>query len=271
MSFREDVRILLAGQVNGHCSAPHCGVLVGLPIESFPQHCGEAAHICGSKPGSARYDARLPEAVRESDQNGIWLCPTCHTRADKFEFVHPAELLHAWKDDAIARWSVGRLPFPTGNVDLHTEYAHGWAFLAEQREVRAALSDLIQNQYKSFGRVVPLDRTINLVNHFFVSYQRPYENWGRYQNRCLGPELNARQWELRRLLMAISDRPQFKLSARDRTISFRTYQSTDTIKYEDATAETIFCYLEYFSVFDKYLNDSRASPHSGKVGFFRTR
>ena len=54
---------------------------------------GEIAHIRGSKLGSARYDKNMPESERESPENLILLCPTCHTRIDKLPEKYTAEHL----------------------------------------------------------------------------------------------------------------------------------------------------------------------------------
>lgn len=44
---------------------------------------GELAHIRGNRPGSARYDPGMSESQKNSPENLILLCPTCHTQIDR--------------------------------------------------------------------------------------------------------------------------------------------------------------------------------------------
>jgi len=60
---------------------------------------GEMAHIAGEKPGSARYDASMPDERRNGYINLILLCPSCHTKIDKDEAGFTVIRLHAAKDE----------------------------------------------------------------------------------------------------------------------------------------------------------------------------
>lgn len=44
---------------------------------------GEAAHINGAAPGSARYDPNQTEGERNGIANAIWVCATCHREIDR--------------------------------------------------------------------------------------------------------------------------------------------------------------------------------------------
>jgi hypothetical protein len=71
---------------------------------------GEAAHISGSKFGSARYVPDMTDPQRSDVTNGIWLCCTCHKKVDDDPTGYPAELLIEWKRDheAHIRSTIGR-------------------------------------------------------------------------------------------------------------------------------------------------------------------
>jgi len=43
---------------------------------------GELAHIAGNRPGSARFDAEMPESDRNSAGNLILVCANCHKKID---------------------------------------------------------------------------------------------------------------------------------------------------------------------------------------------
>jgi hypothetical protein len=60
---------------------------------------GEAAHIRGANPGSARYDDSISDEVRSDITNGIWLCGNCHTLIDRDGSQYSAELLFAWREE----------------------------------------------------------------------------------------------------------------------------------------------------------------------------
>ena len=47
-----------------------------------PRPIGERAHIAGLNPSSARYDSGMTNEERNSIENLILLCPTCHTIID---------------------------------------------------------------------------------------------------------------------------------------------------------------------------------------------
>lgn len=78
---------------------------------------GEAAHICGARPKTPRYDPQMTDDQRASVANGIWLCASCHTLIDKAGGVDfPAPSLREWKrkhEELIAvLLRTHRSPFP---------------------------------------------------------------------------------------------------------------------------------------------------------------
>jgi predicted transcriptional regulator len=58
---------------------------------------GEAAHIVGENPSSARYQ-KVGKGIAQAAENGLWLCATCHTKVDKNNGADYSidDLLH-WK------------------------------------------------------------------------------------------------------------------------------------------------------------------------------
>lgn len=100
--FSPQTRELLAFRAGLICSNPGCGALTAGPVESDPAlalKIGEAAHIAAARPGP-RYDPNMTDEARAHPDNGIWLCPSCHTTVDKNngeDFQTP--LLKKWKRD----------------------------------------------------------------------------------------------------------------------------------------------------------------------------
>lgn len=97
--FTGPVRDLLAKRASWHCSNPSCGILTVGPTadDATASNLGEAAHIYGARPGSARYRDEMTDPARADVSNGIWLCCTCHKHADDDPVAHPAELLFEWR------------------------------------------------------------------------------------------------------------------------------------------------------------------------------
>jgi len=83
------------------CSNPKCPRMTAGPSSVSGRFIvvGVAAHICGARPGSARYDANMTPTERSSIENGIWLCRICEKLVDSDEKQYPPELLRRWKVD----------------------------------------------------------------------------------------------------------------------------------------------------------------------------
>ena len=90
----------LAGRAGWICSNPRCQSLtIGAADEGsdLATKVGEGAHIKGEKDGAARWEDN-PDDDRGHIDNGIWLCPRCHTLIDKNDGGHfTVHLLHEWK------------------------------------------------------------------------------------------------------------------------------------------------------------------------------
>lgn len=98
MSVSYPTKIILAFGTGGRCTLPACN----RPLAPEEEHggqvlLGEAAHIAGERPGSARYDAAMTPEERDSPENLIYLCPDCHRLVDRSPRDYPATRLHAYK------------------------------------------------------------------------------------------------------------------------------------------------------------------------------
>lgn len=81
------------------CSNPDCGALTAGPTvhEAGSVNLGEAAHIFGLTPRSARYITSLSATELGDITNGIWLCRNCHKSVDNDELRFPVDLLFQWR------------------------------------------------------------------------------------------------------------------------------------------------------------------------------
>jgi len=86
---------------SGNCCAfPGCGVRLILPSVTPAGEAilGEIAHISGSKPGSARFDAGMA-GKRDDIDNLIYLCPNHHVEIDTQRAKYPTPTILGWKRD----------------------------------------------------------------------------------------------------------------------------------------------------------------------------
>jgi len=99
--FVRSVVEILAKRAGNTCSNPECGALTAGPADDQDRAIvvGEAAHIYGARPGSARFLNTMTDASRGDVTNGIWLCRNCHKMVDADPAQFPAELLFEWRRD----------------------------------------------------------------------------------------------------------------------------------------------------------------------------
>jgi len=99
--FSEKTKQTLAARACNICSSPTCATLTLGPVDAIGKlsvKLGEAAHIAGGKPNTARYNASMTDDERASIDNGIWLCANCHTMIDKDEGKgYPMSMILEWK------------------------------------------------------------------------------------------------------------------------------------------------------------------------------
>ena len=91
MSVSYPTKLALAMNSGGFCAFEKCRQhLISDGNAKGSGVIGEAAHIYGKKPTSARFDANMSDQERNSVDNLIYLCPTCHTKIDKHKDDCPA-------------------------------------------------------------------------------------------------------------------------------------------------------------------------------------
>ena len=101
MSINLKLQKILWANSAGICSFEDCNEKLctagSMVVEPFL--IGEIAHICGSKPGSSRYNTQQSDTERDNYQNLILLCPNHHRLIDKKENekVYTVEILQNMK------------------------------------------------------------------------------------------------------------------------------------------------------------------------------
>ncbi|QWF15120.1 hypothetical protein [Lysobacter capsici] len=97
--FKQSIVTTLAKRAANCCSNPECrAVTSGPTVDAHDSvNVGEAAHIYGANPGSARYDPEMESVDRSSITNAIWLCANCHKIVDDDPNRYPAGLLYEWQ------------------------------------------------------------------------------------------------------------------------------------------------------------------------------
>ncbi|RPE75392.1 hypothetical protein EDF28_3745 [Curtobacterium sp. PhB137] len=99
--FQKRTRETLMAWAGAECSAPWCStrtIAGSSSTRSGVSDVGEAAHILGRTPSSARYDAHQTDADRKHFDNGIWLCRTHAAAIDRNDSIFTKELLEQWKE-----------------------------------------------------------------------------------------------------------------------------------------------------------------------------
>jgi hypothetical protein len=98
--FSKKTADTLAKRAAQWCSNPDCLNKTSGPHSEPGKaiNIGEAAHIRGAKPGSARYDPTMTDEQRSDISNGIWLCRLCARKIDTDEKRFPAKLLLIWRE-----------------------------------------------------------------------------------------------------------------------------------------------------------------------------
>jgi len=114
--FSQKVIVTLAKRAANLCSNPDCRAVTTGPSDDPAKavNVGEAAHIHGANPGSARYDPAMVPADRAAIVNAIWLCGNCHKLIDDDPGKFPAGLLFEWQQEHVRH--VSELVGKTGAV-----------------------------------------------------------------------------------------------------------------------------------------------------------
>ncbi|MEN0653923.1 MULTISPECIES: hypothetical protein [Hyphobacterium] len=83
------------------CSNPDCRAMTVGPNSKANSSTtiGEAAHICGARPSSARYVSTMSDLARAEITNAIWLCRNCHKKIDGDADSYSAARLFSWREE----------------------------------------------------------------------------------------------------------------------------------------------------------------------------
>ena len=107
------------------CSNPECRAhTVGPNSEADKATViGEAAHIFGARPNSARYDGQMSDTARAETTNAIWLCRNCHKLIDRDAPKFTSELIFAWREEH-ERYVAANLGSTSDRIQFDLESAH---------------------------------------------------------------------------------------------------------------------------------------------------
>src|SRR5262245_23681925 len=99
--FSKTTTDVLAKRAAQLCSNPDCRTTTSGPTVDPAKaiSIGEAAHVLGGKPGTARYRADMTDGARAEITNGIWLFRNCHKMIDNDAQAYPADLLFGWRGE----------------------------------------------------------------------------------------------------------------------------------------------------------------------------
>ena len=98
---RRATKIVFA-RSGGRCAMPDCRrpLVLDKTDEGDPEALiGVLAHIAGLNPGSARYDSTMSDDERNSADNLLAVCSSCHAKIDAQDSKYTAEILRKIKQD----------------------------------------------------------------------------------------------------------------------------------------------------------------------------
>lgn len=140
--IKEKVRLYVAFRSGGLCAHPDCQArLTEEPAgDDEGVIIGEAAHIYGEKPGSARHDPEKKPDFLNGAENLIYLCPTHHTLIDKQPETYSVEVLFRWKSKHEMKMreatSEGSVEIIYSELQRATESPSSQALLKEVQDAR---------------------------------------------------------------------------------------------------------------------------------------
>lgn len=115
---KKDWKILSAKSGN-RCALPDCRakLVAERTASDKAAFVAVAAHIKGENPGSARYDAEMSDADRESVDNRILVCPSCHTKIDAQLNSYSVETLLKYRSEH-EEWVAGCVQDEVSNISF---------------------------------------------------------------------------------------------------------------------------------------------------------
>ncbi len=108
-------------------------------IDGKPEPIAEMAHISGLNPDSPRYNPEMEDKERNSYENIILLCPTCHEKVDRDVERYTEEFLIGKKEEH-EKWVDNRLTMELPNVtfeelEVITKYLLNASFSQHKEEL----------------------------------------------------------------------------------------------------------------------------------------
>jgi len=98
MTVSAGTKNILAMRSGNRCALPDCGQALAFDSDDgSPLTVGEAAHIAGRRPGSARHDPEMNDRERDAVANLVYVCRNCHRRIDQDVESYSVERLHGIK------------------------------------------------------------------------------------------------------------------------------------------------------------------------------
>lgn len=98
MTVSATTKLVLAMRSGDRCALPSCGKSLTRDTETgTTRTVGEAAHIAGRRPGSARYDRTMSDLERDHVDNLLYVCANCHKLVDQDVGSYPVERLRKIK------------------------------------------------------------------------------------------------------------------------------------------------------------------------------
>jgi hypothetical protein len=128
-SYKEkDIKRLIS-KAGGRCSYRHTGEVCKRLLAENNSVIGEKAHIVAIGKKGARYDENYDDALINSYDNLMWMCPTHHTMIDKIDDVkiYTADMLLKMKNDHEEDIKKGNL---SNGITLYDTVIHDYSSLS---------------------------------------------------------------------------------------------------------------------------------------------
>lgn len=272
--FLPAVKKHLRTAVGFYCSAPHCGKQTNVFNRErlLEQYDGDAAHIYGANPGSARY-ADLPSGwKRDGAENGIWLCATCHRQVDQNAVLFPGALLEWWKEWAEEAHESGyrRMSRNThASADIREDLQRAKQFVSALWPAIEGFKNCYSSVSSATGRNT--HRSISPLATRIIRTLGSDGPWGwknDHPHWTFVEDFQLWQTELVRLARMLSTYPVFKISGRDSVVDWRhvrtpheTKPYSSTLVFQDETADAIYLFIQQVHRFHDFLNEYRGTSH----------
>lgn len=142
------------------CAFPKCSTPLIDPATGSVV--GEICHVCGDKPGAARYDATQTNEQRQGFDNLILLCNIHHKIVDDDEVAYSVDRLKQLKSDHEARAAQSpQVDDATAErfVTVVINQVHGGSVVTSHGQIGGQTAHVIHNHYAA----PPADETVQVI------------------------------------------------------------------------------------------------------------